>query len=113
MRTDFKSENGPQVPSPSLPAPLQEEHGSEKPYLELLPHPSTWLRCGFGGPTEASLLAVPAVCWPEATRGRRRKATSRGGSDMALQRLLLWTGKLQERGGGVTDELCPPKERQG
>ena len=59
--------------------------------------------CGFGGPTEASLLAVPAVCWPEATRGRRRGwwvMPHRGVGDTALQRLLLWTGKLQERSRG-------------
>ena len=24
-----------------------------------------WVKCGFGDPTEALLLAVPAVCWPE------------------------------------------------
>ena len=33
--------------------------------LTILCDNTLWVKCGFGDPTEALLLAVPAVCWPE------------------------------------------------
>ena len=33
--------------------------------LTILRDNTPWVKCGFGDPTEALLLAVPAVCWPE------------------------------------------------